>query len=53
MLILKSTVGVFYDIRVHIAENDDDHTGKKESTVMMGIRKVELKDQNAFSPFQM
>ena len=33
-------MGVFYDIRVHLAENADDYTGKKGSTVCMGIRKV-------------
>ena len=36
----KRTMGVFYDIRVHLAENADDYNGKKGSTVSMGIRKV-------------
>jgi len=36
------TMGVFYDIRVHLAENADDYTGKKGSTVCMGIRKVQF-----------
>jgi len=35
------TMGVFYDIRVHLAESADDFNGKKESTVSMGIRKVQ------------
>ena len=33
-------MGVFYDVRVHIAENAEDYQGKKGSTVSMGIRKV-------------
>jgi hypothetical protein len=33
-------MGVFYDVRAHIAESQDDYTGKKGSTVSMGIRKV-------------
>jgi hypothetical protein len=33
-------MGVFYDVRAHIAECQDDYTGKKGSTVSMGIRKV-------------
>ena len=33
-------MGVFYDVRVHLAETADDYQGKKSSTVAMGIRKV-------------
>ena len=33
-------MGVFYDVRVHLAESGDDYQGKKSSTVAMGIRKV-------------
>ena len=33
-------MGVFYDVRVHLAENADDFIGKKGTTVGMGIRKV-------------
>ena len=33
-------MGVFYDVRVHLAESADDYQGKKSSTVAMGIRKV-------------
>jgi len=36
------TMGVFYDIRVHLAENADDYNGKKGSTVSMGIRKAQF-----------
>jgi hypothetical protein len=35
-------MGVFYDVRAHIAECQDDFTGKKGSTVTMGIRKVSV-----------
>jgi len=35
------TMGVFYDIRVHLAEDADDYQGKKGSTVSMGIRKAQ------------
>ena len=35
-------MGVFYDVRVHLAESGDDYQGKKSSTVAMGIRKVNL-----------
>ncbi|XP_023327176.1 phosrestin-1 [Eurytemora carolleeae] len=35
----KRTMGVFYDVRAHIADANDDYTGKKGSTVSMGIRK--------------
>ncbi len=35
-------MGVFYDVRAHIAESQDDYTGKKGSTVGMGIRKVRM-----------
>ena len=34
-------MGVFYDVRVHLAENADDYVGKKGSTVGMGIRKAQ------------
>ena len=44
--IVKRTMGVFYDIRVHLAENADDYQGKKGSTVSMGIRKVCLRISN-------
>ena len=33
-------MGVFYEVRVHLAENADDFVGKKGTTVSMGIRKV-------------
>ena len=47
LLLLKSpcfqrTMGVFYEVRVHLAENADDFVGKKGTTVSMGIRKVEM-----------
>merc|ERR1719483_151335 len=35
-------MGVFYDVRVHLAESTDDYVGKKGSTVSMGIRKVQF-----------
>jgi len=35
------TMGVFYDVRVHLAENADDFIGKKGTTVGMGIRKAQ------------
>eukprot|EP00090_Calanus_glacialis_P028990 TRINITY_DN46486_c0_g1_i1.p1 TRINITY_DN46486_c0_g1~~TRINITY_DN46486_c0_g1_i1.p1 ORF type:complete len:406 (-),score=100.14 TRINITY_DN46486_c0_g1_i1:476-1693(-) len=38
----QRTMGVFYDIRVHLAENADDYQGKKGSTVSMGIRKAQF-----------
>ena len=31
---------MFYEVRVHLAENADDFVGKKGTTVSMGIRKV-------------
>jgi len=34
-------MGVFYDVRAHIAESADDYVGKKSSTVTLGIRKVQ------------
>ena len=34
-------MGVFYDVRVHLAENSDDFVGKKGTTVNMGIRKAQ------------
>lgn len=36
------TMGVFYDVRVHLGESQDDYVGKKGSTVTMGIRKVQF-----------
>ena len=33
---------MFYDVRVHIAENPDDYVGKKGSTVTMGIKKAQF-----------
>merc|ERR1712226_635341 len=36
------TMGVFYDVRVHLAESSDDYQGKKSSTVAMGIRKAQF-----------
>jgi len=36
------TMGVFYDVRVHLAENNDDVVGKKGSTVTMAIRKAQF-----------
>lgn len=35
------TMGVFYDVRVHLADQAEDYTGKKGSSVSMGIRKVQ------------
>merc|ERR1711953_834225 len=35
------TMGVFYEVRVHLAENADDFVGKKGTTVSMGIRKAQ------------
>ena len=35
-------MGVFYEVRVHLAENADDFVGKKGTTVSMGIRKVKV-----------
>jgi hypothetical protein len=40
-------MGVFYDVRAHIAESQDDYTGKKGSTVSMGIRKVSCLTESA------
>jgi len=42
----KRTVGVFYDIKVHLAEHAEDYTGMKGSTVSMGIRKVSYEPYN-------
>ncbi len=36
-------MGVFYDVRAHIADAQDDYVGKKGSTVCLGIRKVKIK----------
>ena len=33
---------MFYEVRVHLAENADDFVGKKGTTVSMGIRKVNV-----------
>ena len=33
IVLLKRTMGVFYDVRAHIADANDDYTGKKGSTV--------------------
>ena len=33
-------MGVFYDVRVHLAETENDFVGTKGTTVCMGIRKV-------------
>ena len=35
-------MGVFYDVRVHLAEGSEDYVGKKGSIVTMSIRKVKL-----------
>jgi len=35
----KRQMGVFYDVRAHIADAQDDYVGKKGSTVCLGIRK--------------
>jgi hypothetical protein len=35
-----SAMGVSYDVRIHVADNSDDYTGAKKSSVHMGIRKV-------------
>ena len=35
-------MGVFYDVRVHLAENPDDYVGKKGTTVSMGIKKAQF-----------
>ena len=48
---LQRTMGLFYDVRVHLAENDDDYVGKKRTTVSMGVRKaqyasLEIKDRS-------
>ena len=34
-------MGVFYDVRVHLADGSEDYTGKKGTTVAMGIRKAQ------------
>lgn len=39
-------MGVFYEVRVHLAENADDFIGKKGTTVCMGIRKVKSDNFN-------
>ena len=33
-------MGVFYEVRVHVAEYQDDYKGRKGSSTSMGIRKV-------------
>ena len=45
-------MGVFYDVRVHLAETSDDYVGKKSSTVAMGIRKAQyaMSDTKLRSP---
>lgn len=35
------TMGVFYDVRVHLADGSEDYVGKKGTTVAMGIRKAQ------------
>jgi len=35
----KREMGVFYDVRAHIADSQEDYIGKKGSTISMGIRK--------------
>ena len=40
-ILFKRTMGVFYDVRVHLGENSDDFVGKKGTTVNMGIRKAQ------------
>ena len=34
-------MGVFYDVRVHLADGSEDYVGKKGTTVAMGIRKAQ------------
>ena len=48
----QRTMGVFYDVRVHLAETSDDYVGKKTSTVAMGIRKAQyaMSDTKLRSP---
>ena len=36
----NATMGVSYEVRVHIGDRADDHMGQKKSTVSMSIRKV-------------
>ena len=38
---------MFYDVRVHLGESADDHVGKKNTTVGMGIRKVQFAPSDA------
>lgn len=40
-------MGVFYDVRAHIADANDDYTGKKGSTV----RKFKKQNKNITFPF--
>ena len=39
-------MGVFYDVRVHLAENPDDYVGKRRTKVFMGIRKTQCTPPN-------
>ena len=43
-------MGVFYEVRVHLAENADDFVGKKGTTVSMGIRKVSGEVTSSLQP---
>ena len=36
----SAQMGVTYDVRIHLGESSEDHTGMKKSSVHMGIRKV-------------
>ncbi|XP_023336007.1 arrestin homolog isoform X2 [Eurytemora carolleeae] len=38
----KRTMGVFYEVRVHVAEYQDDYKGRKGSSTSMGIRKTQF-----------
>ena len=46
---------MFYEIRVHVAENPDDYIGKKGFSVTMGIKKAQFAspDMHPRSPTSM
>ena len=44
----SAQMGVTYDVRIHLGESSEDHTGMKKSSVHMGIRKVLYFSNNAF-----
>ena len=42
----SSTMGVSYEVRLHIGDSSEDHGGSKKNSVHMSIRKVSIFDSN-------